>query len=88
MNIVAFVVMFLMMFAVEDAKCQTMSFLERYDLSTTVIKADTAPTDEVYSWWTESAKKMWHGYSDETMVDFWLSLPEPLGLFHPFSLCW
>ena len=57
MNIVAFVVMFLMMFAVEDAKCQTMSFLERYNLSTTVIKADTAPTDEVYSWWTESAKK-------------------------------
>ena len=49
--------MSLMMFAVGVTKGQTMSLLERYDLSPMVIKADTAPTYEVYSWWTESAKK-------------------------------
>lgn len=61
------------------AQSPTCTFLERYDLSTTVINPDTAPTDEVYSWWTESAKKEWANYDNEPMADGWLHRPEPLG---------
>ena len=57
------------------AQVHEKSFLQRYDLSTTVINPDTVPTDDVYSWWTESAKKEW----GEPMDDGWLHRPEPLG---------
>ena len=39
------------------AQSHEKSFLKRYDLSTTVINPVTAPTDEIYSWWTETAKR-------------------------------
>ena len=61
------------------AQSHEKSFLKRYDLSTTVINPDTAPTDEIYSWWTETAKKEWIAYGNEPMDDRWLHRPEPLG---------
>ena len=61
------------------AQSHEKSFLKRYDLSTTVINPDTAPTDDVYSWWTEAAKKEWSSYGNEPMDDGWLLRPEPLG---------
>jgi len=61
------------------AQSHEKSFLKRYDLSTTVINPDTAPTDEIYSWWTEIAKKEWINYDNEPMEDAWLHRPEPLG---------
>lgn len=54
------------------AQDHTKSFLKHYDLSTTVINPDTAPTDEIYSWWTEAAKKEW----DE---DWWKYEAKPHG---------
>lgn len=62
-----------------QAQSREQSFLKRYDLSTTVINPDTAPTDEIYSWWTETAKKEWINYDNEPMEDAWLHRPEPLG---------
>ena len=50
-----------------QAQSHEQSFLKRYDLSTTVINPDTAPTDEIYSWWTETAKKEWINYDNEPM---------------------
>ena len=47
-----------------QAQSHEQSFLKRYDLSTTVINPDTAPTDEIYSWWTETAKKEWINYDN------------------------
>ena len=61
------------------AQSHEKSFLKRYDLSTTVINPDTAPTDGIYSWWTETAKKEWINYDNEPMEDAWLHRPEPLG---------
>lgn len=61
------------------AQSHEKSFLKRYDLSTTVINPDTAPTDEIYSWWTETAKKEWINYGNEPKDDRWLHRPEPLG---------
>ena len=61
------------------AQSHEKAFLKRYDLSTTVINPDTAPTDEIYSWWTETAKKEWINYGNEPMDDRWLHRPEPLG---------
>ena len=61
------------------AQLSTNAFLERYDLSTTVINPDTAPTDNVYSWWTTASKEDWCSYGNEPMVDGWLKRPEPLG---------
>lgn len=69
----------LMIFTAGYAQDHAESFLKRYDLSTTVINPDTAPTDEVYSWWTESAKKKWGSYGNEPVEDRWLHRPEPLG---------
>ena len=61
------------------AQSHEKAFLKRYDLSTTVINPDTAPTDEIYSWWTETAKKEWINYGNKPMDDRWLHRPEPLG---------
>lgn len=61
------------------AQSHEKSFLKRYDLSTTVINPDTAPTDGIYSWWTETAKKEWINYGNEPMDDRWLHRPEPIG---------
>lgn len=51
------------------AQDHAKSFLKHYDLSTTVINPDTAPTDEIYSWWTESAKKEWGSYGKAPQVE-------------------
>lgn len=49
------------------------------DLSYSLICPDSIPTDEVYSWWSESAKQSWIEYGNEPMEDRWFTLPEPLG---------
>ena len=55
------------------------SFLEKYDLSYTIIHPDSIPTDGVYSWWTDSAKQNWLSYGNTPMQDYWAYRPEPLG---------
>lgn len=79
MQKMAMTVAVLLWFMVSYAQKAPLAFLERYDLSTTVINPDTAPTDGIYSWWTESAKKEWASYGNEPMADVWLHRPEPLG---------
>ena len=49
------------------------------DLSYSLICPDSIPTDEVYSWWSDSAKQSWIEYGNEPMEDMWFTLPEPLG---------
>ena len=49
------------------------------DLSYSLICPNSIPTDEVYSWWSESAKQSWIEYGNEPMEDEWFILPEPLG---------
>ena len=49
------------------------------DLSYKLICPDSIPTDEVYSWWSESAKQSWIEYGNEPKEDRWFILPEPLG---------
>ena len=75
----AAIVTILLCFTASYAQKPAKTFLERYNLSTTVINPDTAPTDGIYSWWTESAKKDWSYYGNEPKADEWLYLPEPLG---------
>ena len=41
------------------------------DLSYSLICPDSIPTDEVYSWWSESAKQSWIEYGNEPMEDRW-----------------
>ena len=69
----------LFVFCVSQAQTSAQAFLERYDLSYTVINPDTVPTDEVYSWWPEAQKSEWLSYGNEPMADRWLHRPEPLG---------
>lgn len=68
----------MMWFNVSYAQLSTKEFLERYDLSTTVINPDTVPTDEICSWWTEADKKRWVSHGNE-LKDEWLERPEPIG---------
>ncbi len=50
------------------------------DLSYSLILPDSVPTDDVYSWWSDSFKKSWtEDYGNEPMEDGWFCLPEPLG---------
>ncbi len=58
-----------------SAPCGILS----HDLSYSLICPDSIPTDEVYSWWSESAKQSWIEYRNEPMEDRWFTLPEPLG---------
>ena len=69
----------LLCFSASYAQKPAKTFLERYNLSTTVINPDTAPTDGIYSWWTESQKKDWSSYGNKPFADEWLYRPEPLG---------
>ena len=48
----AAIVTILLCFTASYAQKPAKTFLKRYDLSTTVINPDTAPTDGIYSWWT------------------------------------
>lgn len=75
----AAIVTILLCFTASYAQKTTKTFLEHYDLSTTVINPDTAPTDNIYSWWTESAKKEWDSTGNKAFDDEWLYRPEPLG---------
>lgn len=75
----AAMVTILLCFTASYAQKTATTFLERYDLSTTVINPDTAPTDNIYSWWTESAKKKWSSFDNKPFADAWLYRPEPLG---------
>lgn len=51
-----------------------------YDLSKSVIDADSAPTDGMFSWWSDKAIEEWESYGNEVEEDQWLKLnTAPLG---------
>ena len=53
-------------------------FLAKHDLSS-LIRPDSVATDDVYSWWTDSAKQDWLAHGNTPKEDKWFHLPEPLG---------
>lgn len=55
------------------------AFLEKYDLSLSIIRPDSVPTNDTYSWWTDSVKQRWLDQGQSPKQDRWNSLPEPLG---------
>lgn len=55
------------------------SFLEKNDLSYTIIHPDFIPTYETYSWWTDSAKQDWLSNGNTPLPDRWFKKPVPLG---------